>query len=297
MRTRTAAARTGDSKTEQMNSDNSSSARLAVGRGWYERIPVELHGHRKKVDFFLSALERFRTDRGVSRDAVSILEIGCSNGQNVSLPLAERGFEVTGVDLHAPSIEWANAHNEFSNAQFICEDAAIFATERFFDVIVLSDILEHVTDPLHLLRLAHRLLKEEGMVLICIPNGFGPAEIERKLIEATGMNRLLKAIRNGVNRMRRRIPAAYNEGSGHVQYFRMGRIESLIRNAGFILQERQKGALFGGDLTYPLGMLSPMLVRASLAWASRLPFWLVSTWYFRLSRAAAPKQLPEAGRL
>jgi len=277
-----------------MNSEKASPMQSAVKRKWYDSMPIELHGHRKKLDFFLASLEQYRTARGVAASAISILEIGCSNGKNVSLPLAEHGFDVTGVDLHQPSIEWANIHNEFPNARFICQDAAEFVSERFFDVIVLSDILEHVDEPLQLLELAQRLLKPGGMVLICIPNGFGPAEIERKLVETIRLDRLLQAMRIGVNRLRGRQSDTYNNDSGHVQYFRMKSIERLIAQSGFVVEARGKGALFGGNLTYPVGTLFRPVVTASLFCASHLPFRVISTWYFRLSRAAT-EQLPRAG--
>jgi SAM-dependent methyltransferase len=252
---------------------------------WYGRIPVELHGHRKKVDFFVRELEKFRASRGCRRDQISILEIGCSNGRNVSLPLAERGYDVTGVDLHEPSIAWANANNSFPNARFICQDAAVFHSERTFDVIVLSDILEHVDEPEQLLALTHQLLGENGMVLVCIPNGFGPGEVERKLVEVTRIDRLLRLLRAGINRLRRRQRTPYNEDSGHVQYFRMSTLRRLTERCGFVIEESGKGALFGGNLTYPLGMLFPALAAVSLRCANHLPFWMISTWYFRLRRS------------
>lgn len=259
---------------------------------WYHRVPVELHGHRKKIDFFLEALEDWRGRRGIARERVSILEIGCSNGRNVSLPLAERGYDVTGVDLHAPSIEWANANNTFANARFVCQDAAVFESERTFDVVVLSDILEHVEQPLQLLQLANRLLVDGGMVLVCIPNGFGPGEVERKVCEVLRLDRVMRMLRAGVNRLRGRHSTPYNEDSGHIQYFRMGTIGKLIEQAGFAIDKRGKGALFGGTLTYPLGMFSPTLAQASLRCAGHLPFWMISTWYFRLGRAGNAARAP-----
>lgn len=252
---------------------------------WYSQIPVELHGHRKKLDFFVVELERFARARDRAQGDISILEIGCSNGRNVSLPLAERGYDVTGVDLHQPSIEWATAHNSFGNARFICRDAGDFRSERTFDVVVLSDILEHVEDPLQLLMLAGSLINDGGMVLVCIPNGFGLGEIERKLVEVTRFNSVLQALRAGINRLRRRQSVPYNEDSGHIQYFRMSTISALIQRAGFKIENKGKGALLGGGITYPFGMFFPGLSRATLKIADYLPFWAISTWYFRLVRA------------
>lgn len=256
----------------------------AAPRGtWYDSLPTELHGHKKKLDFFIRALDRLRQQRGVHASSVSVLEVGCSNGRNISLPLAERGYKVTGVDLHEPSIARARADNPFANARFVCKDANEFVSEETFDVVILSDILEHVHEPLRLLTLSRQLLREGGMLLICIPNGFGPAELERVAVEGSGLDRALSAARQGINRIRGRSPVAYNEESGHVQRFRMETISSLIEQAGFKIDERAKGALFGGGLTYPVGMMLPPLASASLRLADRMPFPVVSTWYFRCS--------------
>jgi hypothetical protein len=44
----------------------------APTKTWYARIPVELHGHQKKLDFFLGALERFAWSRALQPPDVSI---------------------------------------------------------------------------------------------------------------------------------------------------------------------------------------------------------------------------------
>jgi SAM-dependent methyltransferase len=250
---------------------------------WYGRVPLEVHGHRKKLDFVLGAVEQLRQTRGVAPADVTIIEIGCSNGRILSLPLAERGFRVTGVDLHEPSIARASADNTFPNARFICRSAESFMTVESFDIVILSDILEHVGDPLGLLKMARGLLNRGGVVLICIPNGNGPAELERRFVERTGGDRALAAARRAINRLRGRERVAYNDDSGHVQAFRMRDMEDLIELAGLRLDERRNGALFGGAASYPLGNLLPAVVKGSLRLADRLPFAWVSTWYFRCS--------------
>jgi 2-polyprenyl-3-methyl-5-hydroxy-6-metoxy-1,4-benzoquinol methylase len=49
-------------------------------------------------------------------------------------------------------------------------DEARFPT-RFFDVVTMLDVIEHVTDPLNLLCEVHRILKNDGILLIKTPNG------------------------------------------------------------------------------------------------------------------------------
>lgn len=256
--------------------------------GWLAAVPLELHGHRKKLAFFLRSLATFRALRGLSLADTRVVEVGCSNGRNIALPLAEQGYRITGVDIHAPSIAYASAHNTFPNVRFLCQDFADFASDEFFDVVVLSDILEHVEDPLHIILTATKHLAPGGMVLVCIPNGYGPYENEQRLLRVTGLDRLVEGvIRWGKRLLQRRVEkqAEYNYDSGHIQFFRMHDFESLATSAGLRIEEQANGALFGGGATYYFGLLLPFIVTPSLWLADQLPSRLASTWYFRLEIA------------
>lgn len=268
------------------------SARATFARGgWLAAVPMEFHGHRKKLGFFLRSLEDFRARFGLAAAEVSVLEVGCSNGRNVSLPLAEQGYLVTGVDLHGPSIAYARAQAEggLGNARFLCMDFFDFGSDDRFDVIVLSDILEHVSDPDRILAVALEHLAPAGMVLVCIPNGYGPYENEQRLLRATGLDRLLATASRGAKRLlgcRPERQTEYNYDSGHIQFFHLDDFRSLVASAGLCIDEQANGALFGGGVTYYLGLLLPFLVGPSLKLADQLPARWVSTWYFRLSAVA-----------
>ena len=56
---------------------------------WLSKVPVELHGHRKKLNFFIKSLENYRKTSHMKKNDISVIEVGCSNGRNVSFPLAE----------------------------------------------------------------------------------------------------------------------------------------------------------------------------------------------------------------
>ncbi len=264
---------------------------------WFHAVPLELHGHRKKLNFFINALKSFRDQRGLARDEVSVIEVGCSNGRNISLPLAERGYQITGVDIHSPSIAWAESHSNFPNARFMCRDFNEFDSEEMFDAVVLSDILEHVHQPLEIVKLALKHLNPGGIVLVCIPNGYGPYENEQRLLRVTGINWIVEAARRGLKRFFRRgtgKQTEYNYDSGHVQFFRMRDLQALVDEAGLSIDVQANGALFGGNASYAIGILLPFIVKPSLWLADRLPSCVVSTWYFRLSRPEDAAGLPGA---
>ena len=101
---------------------------------FFEAVPVEMHGHRKKLEFFAASLQRLAAERGLRPADIAILEVGCSNGRNVALPLAELGYDVTGLDVHEPSIAAANAANRMPNARFLTTELSALTSDRPYTV-------------------------------------------------------------------------------------------------------------------------------------------------------------------
>jgi SAM-dependent methyltransferase len=265
-------------------------------------LPEFMHGHRKKALFFLACLQEHARAHGRQPNETSVLDLGCGNGLVVSLPLAEAGFDITGVDVHAPSIESARAANPLPNARFECADVIDFQRDERFDAVILSDVLEHVDEPGRLLDNALAHLHADGLVLISIPNGYGPYEIEQFLIRIGLLKPVLAVTRATVEaavRLKRRLRhepwpppvspdrPAYNAECGHAQFFTLGRLRSLLHDRELELARFQNGAWFGGDLTYFAFYFMPTLVPLSLWVADRLPARVVSTWYIACRRQVA----------
>jgi 2-polyprenyl-3-methyl-5-hydroxy-6-metoxy-1,4-benzoquinol methylase len=92
-----------------------------------------------------------------------VLDIGCGQGELGHL-LKERGHHVTGIDMAPPMFEL----DDFVQAdlsQRLPVDPA-----RRFDVILLADVLEHMSEPLRLLKEAKALLAPSGSLLVSLPN-------------------------------------------------------------------------------------------------------------------------------
>lgn len=262
---------------------------------YFDVIPVELHGHRKKLEFIWSSIERFRFETKLPLNAVRILEVGCSNGLNVSIPLARCGYQITGIDLHAESIEYAKKHSIGTTACFLHQNLSEIKNGECFEVIVLSDVLEHVEDPAEICSMAISHLVPDGVVLISIPNGFGPYELEQRFIRAAHLDLLIDFARKVLNRLlgRQVIGPAYNLDSGHIQFFHLKDFLSLLNRVGLVVQKRKNGALFGGALTCGVGNRIPFCAAGSLKLANWIPSRWASTWYFccSLRKDRPPKSL------
>jgi SAM-dependent methyltransferase len=141
-------------------------------------LPENVFGHTRRATLLRRACEDLRARRSPLR----ILDVGCGSGYAVARFLGSAGDEVLGIDLHPPNIEYANAHFRRPGLEFECRDAASLVHSRdTFDVIVLADVLEHLDHPADLLGECRRLMAADGLLLVSIPNGHGPFELESAL--------------------------------------------------------------------------------------------------------------------
>lgn len=93
----------------------------------------------------------------------TVLDIGCGQGELGHL-VRQRGHHVTGIDWAPPKFEL----DEFIQANL--GSGLPLAPNRKFDVILLADVLEHMSEPGALLDQAKAHLAPGGSVLVSLPN-------------------------------------------------------------------------------------------------------------------------------
>ena len=111
-----------------------------------------------------------------------VLDVGCAYG-SFSIELAHAGAEVTGIDVSEKWLRLAelNAKDD-ADVRFVHEDASSRAALSAlagepYDLIVLSDVLEHVYDTAGLLHNLRALLKDDGLVYFKVPNGLATSHV------------------------------------------------------------------------------------------------------------------------
>ncbi|NUZ05163.1 class I SAM-dependent methyltransferase [Piscinibacter koreensis] len=99
---------------------------------------------------------------------VRVLDVGCGTGSVTLIANRGKNNSVAAVEPDAERAAIANARGIETTCGFL--DRAYFAERGRFDVIMSSDVLEHLPDPAAMLTLMREGLVEGGRILISVPN-------------------------------------------------------------------------------------------------------------------------------
>jgi len=142
----------------------------------------------------------------------SICDLGCGNG-HISGRLAALGYHVTGVDASASGIQIAQ--RAYTGVEFV--HALIDRDLKLgqFDLVISSDVIEHLYRPSDLLEAAASQLKPGGQILLGTPyHGY----LKNLVLAATGkMDAHFSALHDG----------------GHIKFFSVNTLSKLMRAHGF----------------------------------------------------------------
>jgi ubiquinone/menaquinone biosynthesis C-methylase UbiE len=166
------------------------------------------------------------------------LEIGAGCG-NCALTVLDHFDELVLTELSEPRVR--QLQRLFANCEkvrVLCNDIEMDAMpfpDSYFDTIVMAAVIEHLTEPIQVLRNLHRLLAPGGRLIIDTPN---IAKWTRRIKLAFGHFPSTASIDEGLLCYDRRTPTdLYDEGHFHYFTFRsLGRL--CLERVGFSRAER-----------------------------------------------------------
>ena len=100
-----------------------------------------------------------------------ILDVGCGTGL-FSYEAAKKGANVLGIDFSKDAIEIAK--NKFEHLNLEYQSIDVKKIKDKYDVIVSIGTLEHMDNPLQILKLFKKYLKPKGKIIITSPNWTNP---------------------------------------------------------------------------------------------------------------------------
>lgn len=187
--------------------------------------------HCTRRDWIFDALRRQAEKQ---KDATSALEIGPGSG--IYLPILANLYQ----EVHASDIEEAYLNNarvlqtELPNLLLYVDDITNSKiSEKRFDLILCTEVVEHIPNSQMAIAQMHRLLKPGGVLILSTPQLYSPLELSAKIAFMPGIIQIVKMI--------------YQEPileSGHINLMTEKKVENQITNAGFIIKHRHKTGMY-----------------------------------------------------
>jgi 2-polyprenyl-3-methyl-5-hydroxy-6-metoxy-1,4-benzoquinol methylase len=123
--------------------------------------------YNQKTDVYTKELNKPIIEQ-VTKGA-KVLDVGCGNGRMGEYLIKNNQNKVTGIDISQPAIDQAKKVLSEAYCLDLEKDAMPFS-EKSFEIIICGDILEHLFDPLSILKILSKYLKDDGFFLLSIPN-------------------------------------------------------------------------------------------------------------------------------
>ncbi|HMH14099.1 MAG TPA: class I SAM-dependent methyltransferase [Edaphobacter sp.] len=146
-----------------------------------------------------------------------VMDAGCGNGSFISL-FQDRSWQLHGSDLSPTGIELARKTHPNINF-FLADGQSLYAdflsTVGPVDIVLSTEVIEHVYDPRGFLRNCFALLKPGGTIVLTTPyHGY----LKNLLLAATG-------------KMDQHFTVLWDHG--HIKFWSRKTIEGVLKETGF----------------------------------------------------------------
>jgi len=234
---------------------------MTVTKEELDKIFDEYHSQDTMADKFIEDECQYYTYGWVFRHighCKEILELGYGEG-NFTEELVKRGFQPTVLEGSAASLQRARSFfgDKIKYAHDLFEE---YDPEQAFDCILATHVLEHVDDPVLLLKRMRKWLAPNGKIIIIVPN---KESIHRQLAVIMKLQPDLDSL------------SARDKVVGHQRVYSLDSLAAdveksgmkVIESEGFFLKTLPNSMMlsYSIELVRALSQISPLIPRNLLA--------------------------------
>ncbi len=235
---------------------------------------------------------------------VKVADIGCGTGLLLTLPLALafRGRAVIyAYDLDTVSLsvlEEQARKLDLTNIVLVNRTDDLIGLE--VDVVIASEVIEHVENPLEFLLLLRSLLHTTGKLLLTLPNGYGWFEFDTMLYDTLKALRVVVLLQRTKRIVKRFLFNHYSFEqkhlldtlaiSPHINFFTLPRLRRLLAYVQLREVGIQGRSFACGSITDRFVNRSSKLITLNNWLGSKLPLVMVSDWM--IVATVSPKNNP-----
>jgi 2-polyprenyl-3-methyl-5-hydroxy-6-metoxy-1,4-benzoquinol methylase len=120
---------------------------------------------RLTFEAVVNTIQTLRVERG---RALNIVDVGCGDGELLSRLRELQLGTLTGVAYHQPVLEVA----DYVLGVDVCQHGwcGRLSGRGPFDVVIATDVIEHLVNPYEFLRELRKLIADSGVLLLTFPN-------------------------------------------------------------------------------------------------------------------------------
>ncbi|MFC1511032.1 class I SAM-dependent methyltransferase [Candidatus Margulisiibacteriota bacterium] len=257
-----------------MNSEH-----VKASEEFYKRSYSNRYNHWRKYYSVRKAIFQ-ELNKAPAQKLIKILDIGCSTGWLMHLLALEFGdkfsLQFFGIDLSPSYISAAQQqYADCGKYHFQVMDANEMGfTNEEFDIVICSEVIEHMKNPVQVLNNIYRILAGNGVLILTTPNEGGGV-----------LPKSLKKLRRkpGPGRLGEKDSCLTEQGYGHISIKAKSEWASFFKQAGLTTEavEGTGGLLFGNlefdqhRIIFAIAMLLDVILEKfpwSYCWSEGLLF-------------------------
>lgn len=156
-----------------------------------------------------------------------ILDIG-TNPPYFMATLKQIGHHIEGLDMNPDLDSELIKERDLNISKCNIEVERFPYEDRSFDVIILSEVFEHLyVNPIHTMNEIRRVLKNNGKLILTTPNGYSVKRVANFIL-GRGLSENPYREFDLLNRLGYR---------GHIREYSLGEVNDFLKKTGFLIQK------------------------------------------------------------